>query len=565
MIGRRHLAPSETSVAFVDAKAEYRAASRDRFVRRRNGHPMGAGADWHYRSDSDFLRIMEDARDMDRNDALIGAIIDRAVDNTLGDGFALDPDTGDESLNRELAERWAEWAAEPGLCDTAGERTFAELETCVLRQTFIDGDAFVVLTDDGPLDVVEAHRCRTPYSVRHRESVVHGVEMDAHRRRLRYWFTLEDIAPDQSVAKVNEVVRVPAYDADGYPVVLHVVTRHTMRRSSQTRGVSALAPVFSKVTMLEDIDYAKLVQQQVASCVTIFRKRDVAFDTKAFGLTPAALGPERAEVSSALDSMFSRNVQRLEPGLEVAGLPGEEFQGFTPNIPNQGYFEQVRWTLQQIGVAVGVPLILLLMDASETNFSGWRGAVDEARKGFRRNQRRLVERLHRPVYLTMLRRWMREDADLYARASAVGDRFFRHRWNAPAWRYINPKDDAEANHLRVKTLQTSPRRMHDEIGQDFADVLRETIADNSAAIEQAIVAAQAIEARHGVAVSYREVLFLTEGESVTTKQLAADAGAKGAPADAPAPRRTTEAPDSTRPPPKRNGSAHRLNGVMPHA
>jgi hypothetical protein len=166
--------------------------------------------------------------------------------------------------------------------------------------------------------------------------------------------------------------------------------------------------------------------------------------------------------------------------------------------------------LQIIGVNLGLPLCLVLMDGSETNFSGWRGAVDEARKGFKTNQTNLQNRLHRPVYEFKLRQWIAEDRALQAAAKASGVDIFGHRWNAPTWQYIDPVSDAQGDALRIQNALTSPRRLHAEGGRDWEEIADEIVADMSYAVTKAKVKAQQINAalKDGAPVHWRELISL---------------------------------------------------------
>ena len=67
--------------AFNDIRADWNMSRESRFVRRRTGLPSsyGASADWHYRNENDYYNDIEKARDMDRNDAVVGQTVDRAV------------------------------------------------------------------------------------------------------------------------------------------------------------------------------------------------------------------------------------------------------------------------------------------------------------------------------------------------------------------------------------------------------------------------------------------------------------------------------------------------------
>ncbi len=196
--------------------------------------------------------------------------------------------------------------------------------------------------------------------------------------------------------------------------------------------------------------------------------------------------------------------------MEIIGKPGEKLQGFSPNVPNAEYFTHVKLMLQMIGVNLGLPLCLVLMDGSETNFSGWRGAVDEARKGFRANQRNLVNRLHKPVYQWKLSQWIAEDSDLRSAADQLGAEFYRHKWNAPRWSYIDPVGDAQGDQLRLQNGLTSPRRLHAERGAEWEEVADEIVADMMYAIEAAKRASQSINAKFndGQPVQWRELINL---------------------------------------------------------
>ena len=208
----------------------------------------------------------------------------------------------------------------------------------------------------------------------------------------------------------------------------------------------------------------------------------------------------------------TRQLEGVSPGMEVIGQPGEELQGFSPNVPNSEYFQQVKLILQIIGVNFGLPLCLVLMDGSETNFSGWRGAVDEARKGFVADQMNLVRRLNRPAYIWKLSQYLKETKDPAIKKAArkLGDGIFRHNWNLPTWSYIEPVADAEGDATQLKNCLTSPRRLHAARGKDWEEIAEESIADNSFAIEAATKQAAKINAAfpNSPAVTWRDLIAL---------------------------------------------------------
>lgn len=485
-------------------RADYTAARASRYRRRRNVPGGGSGADYHYRSEGDYLRVLEYARDMDRNDCIVGQTVDRAVVNAIQQGFTPDPQTGDETLNKDLLARWYGWADDADECDLAGEMCFYDFEQLVYRASLVDGDTFPLPTTAGALQVIEGHRCRTPSGTK--KNVVHGVRLDEFRRRVEYWFTRDDVDPTQSVKRVGDVYTVPARDDEGRRQVFHVFNP---KRISQTRGVSALAPVFDVLGMFEDINFAKLVQQQTVSAFAVFRQRASDFA----GGMPGATGEE--ETTSLGDSGGnSMTTMGVRPGEIIYGQPGEELKGFSPNVPNAEFFEHVKLILTLIGVNLGLPLALVTLDASQTNFSGWRGAVDQARMGFKRNQKWLIAKFHRPVWRWKVGQWAAEDPALRAAGERID--IYAHRWKEPRWPYIQPLDDAGAQLLRVRNALTSPRRIQAEQGADWDEVADELVADNAAAIRKAKTVAQEIndEFDDGQPVHWRELISLPAPEGL---------------------------------------------------
>lgn len=505
--------PTITS-AFDQARSDYAAAKRSRYKRVRTGlDPHGSGADYHYLGGLDYWRMLEDARDMDRNDPAVSPLINRACDNTVQSGFALDPQTGDKGLDGELWARWQEWTTTPDLCDLTGESTFAELEWLTFRNMLVDGDIFVLPLENGALQTIEAHRVRTPTNTK--LNVVHGVHLNQLRQPLEYWITKEDIGLRHAIRKVGEVTKYPARDAAGHKQVFHLLQ---LRRKSQTRGVTALHPVCDVAGMFDDINFAKMVQQQVVSCFAIFHELELGADP----LIPSVTG---ATTADTYRDGGSRETQGVAPGMRIRGRPGEKLTGFSPNVPNQEFFAHVKLLLTLMSINLGLPLALALLDPSETNFSGWRGALDQAKLGFRRNQATLRDRLHVPTYRWKVRQWGADDPAI-AKAIQSNPQVFNHLWKLPTWPYIEPLKDASAQLLRQRNGLSSPRQIQSENGREWETVADEIVADNAYAIRQAKQQAAAInqEFPDDESVHWRELISLPTPDGIQLALGASDAG-----------------------------------------
>lgn len=498
-MGRRGGCNFTLQEAYSELRSDYNAAKETRFRRRLTGvQSSGSGADYHYRSESDYLRMLELARSIDRNDPVVGQAVNRVVQNVLQQGMRLDPDTGDDALDADLKERFRDWS-KPQNCHAAKEHSFHKLAKLTLRARIVDGDTFHLLRDDETLQPVEGHRCRTPMNTK--RPVVHGVMLDPDtRERREYWFTKEDVNPMRSLRLVSEVVQVQARDEDGNRNVLQV---YDPKRFTQTRGVTAFAPIVDVIGMHDDINFAKLVQQQIVSCWAIIR------ETPADWVGVRESEQQGAETTETLSDGSVRTLQGIAPGMDVQLRPGEKAMGFSPHIPNAEYFEHVTLMLTFIAVNLGLPRHVLLLDPSDTNFSGWRGAIDQARQGFKEIQDDMIEQFYTPVYEWKLRQWAASDAALRRAAERAQARFFRHFWVPPFWQYIEPNKDASADKLIIDNRLNSRRETLARRGLDIEEVDADIVSDNTRFIEQCLIAAAAIQTRHPESgVTWRDVAFL---------------------------------------------------------
>ena len=480
---------------FQHLRGDYDAAKQTRFKRKRTGVlSTGSGSDYHFRTESAYFGMMETARDLFRNHCLIAQGVRRLVANILRGGFGLDVNTGDESIDRDIASRWNAWAADPDRCDVAGEQDFHGLEKLAFQSVIVDGDILSIPTPSGAIQQVEAHRLRTPRSTT--RNVVHGVLLDQYRRRLQYWITKENIDAMQPVPLVNDVRQIDARDPKtGDRQVFH---HYMPDRVSQTRGITAFAPACDTAGMGDDLMFAQLVKAQMAACVTLFR--ELATESQS-GLP----GQGMEETTETRPNGTTRTLAGWQPGLEVFGWPGEKLIGFSPNVPNAEFFQHAMLILTIVAVNLDLPLAVLLLDPSKTNFSGWRGAMDQARQRFTDMQRWFGSSFHTPIYRWKVRQWMAKDAALRAAAKRTGIDIFGHRWQAQGWPYIEPVNDAMGDVVQERNLLNSHRRLAAARGINWEDLLNEIIADRVRIITKADDAAKLLAKERGLDVTWRDL------------------------------------------------------------
>lgn len=469
----------------------YRMARRGRHSVKVNGSTQGESADQDYASEADYFRMVAIGRQFDREDLVAGATVNRLVANVMQTGFGYDPKTGDKEANKIIKARWSAYESSAQDVDVTGERDLHTLARLLFRDSVVSGDIFATKLNDGRQQVFEGHRCRTPHNLGGdaKKLCIHGVQLDGLRRRTAYYFAKDDIALNSSVS-MNAVETVPAYDELGHANVLHV---YHPKRSTQTRGVTKFAPISDAVPMHADIQFAKMVQQQQVSVWAMLRQRMLGFEYPDGVTENTTTEPDPCRAGQ------TRAIMNVSPGMMYTGYPGETITGFSPNVPNPTFFDHARQMQQLIGINLDIPLVMMLLDASETNFSGFRGALEQAKLSFVALQQWFAIVYYRPVAMWQMRLWSDPNSPLadpfIVRLRERGINVFAHEWQYPTWPYIQPVEDATADQIKLRTGMTSLRRAHLARGMDYDTVMDEIVADRKAMIVAAKTAAAEINAQ----------------------------------------------------------------------
>lgn len=505
--------PESYAEAFRELRNEFRAdyaiGENSRFLPSPRGvHSTGSGADYHYRSETKFLRAIERARHYDRNDMVVGQAVNRLCANLLQTGYNLDIQTGDEKLDADLDAMFWEWADSPDACDLEGEKTFADLEFLTLRHTVVDGDVLALLRSDGSIDLAEAHQLRTPAYFR--DKLVHGIQLDDKRRRLAYYVMAESLDPLQPARRGDKYTRYAARDADGERNVLHL---YDPKRYSQRRGVTAFAPIGEPIGMHGDLQFATLVKAQQAACWSVIEEQS--------GIVPPNTGgPTKTgnQTTETLDDGSTRTYQGTTPGMRIKLPPGVKATGFSPNIPNPEFFPHTMMLLTFIAINLDLPVHVLLLDPSKTNFSGWRGAIDQARIRFRQIQQWHIRKFHSPVYRWKLQQFAELDGHIAAAMKRLGTKFFNHSWQPDAWQYIEPNKDATGDLVQTSNLMMSETRRCNRLGIQFRPETQQIISDRLWRIEQAHLACEALNQKYpAIEVTWRDIVSLPTPQGMSGK------------------------------------------------
>lgn len=353
--GLLYVVSPRMALANRQARAEYerfsyRNARSDRLRKTRTG--LGGSGD-KQASAADLWTLRELSRDLDRNNCIASGILDRAEEAIIGSGLPIHFDSGSKLWN-EQAELifWDWWMNE---ADIRGLMSGPQIERTAFRSVNTDGDILAIKTKGGRLQFIEAHRIITPRELTQDVSVINGVKVDHTGRPLRFFVAPETRSVSYRNLNLADMDVVEAGDA---------FFTVKPRRFSQTRGV----PVFAtNLALFEDID-AYLEASLVAA------KTSAAF---VMAITRKEGGKVGIDNSVAATDSAGNNYREeyIRPGRIEYLQDGEDVKGISHTQPGPQFAQFITQLLRFSGLNFGMPLEVLSLDFSRTNYSSARAAM----------------------------------------------------------------------------------------------------------------------------------------------------------------------------------------------
>ena len=302
-----------------------------------------------------------------RDNFVFRSAIDRMVFNIIPGPFSIQAKTGDPGLD-EIIENgiWKEYAKKP---EVRGLWNFDELARLILSELLIVGDVCAVKRSSGLLQVMESERIKRISTSRDTRTT-DGVEVDSDGKPIAFHFTG---TPGRPGARVS---------ADS---VIYVHGLH--RRISQTRPVPPLQSILSNIHRLNMVlDNEAMAWSILTSFAMSITKADA-------GLQGGGATDTYADSKSIQDRFVD-----VQQGIVYNALPGEDIKGIDRNIPGSNFGNSVLAYMKLIAMSLGMPIEVLMLDWSTTNFSSHRGAREQFFTTLRAWQSAIVGQFISPVY-----------------------------------------------------------------------------------------------------------------------------------------------------------------------
>ena len=380
------------------------------------------------------------ARQLDRNNIIASGMLDRAEDNIIGTGMRLQVRTPNTEFNERAEEMWRRW--EP-TADVQGLRSFTDLERLILRAHLRDGDVGIVLVGDGRLQPIEGDLIRTPDG-RNRDrkaTIIDGVEVNRFNRPVRYHIS----------TRINGKASSDSVDANDF------VFLPRLKRLNQIRGEPAFSQVFPLFDQIDGYVEAAVIAARMAAMFGLLIHTQSG--------APGAL-PTRKDSGGT-----TRPELEMEPGMVHYLGMADEIEQIKPQQPTQSFPDFLAMLLRFCGVSIGLPLELVLMDFSRTNFSSAKGSLLQAYRHFRCVQNYMIDRFYTRIYRWRVSKWIKAgdlpDPGTDAKGRPIA---WQHVWVPAGWQWLDPVKEAQAIALKLDLGLTTRAIEATSLGFDFEEL-----------------------------------------------------------------------------------------------
>jgi lambda family phage portal protein len=383
-------------------------------------------------------------------------LLDRALDNIFGANFDFIPKTGDDDLNKQVKDYIDERMLAEN-CDAAGVMDFVDMAKTALRAIWNDGDQLLVKKGDGSLIAFESDQVGTPTGGDTKgKRVVQGVELNEFNRPTGYWVKQRNTTSDHgNVDSSKQYKRVSAKNAI-FPAF--------RKRAGQSRGLSFLAALLGTFERANNyLDFEQFAAEQNSMFGWKIKKKPD--DT---GDLSGMVDNTDGETDDVWDKM-----QKMTQGLMLELEPDEDVEMFGAERPGNNFTDYIVMCCRIIGVGIGYPLELLLLDFSKTNYSSGRMALSEAKRMFRTWQRFGKTKICLPWYKWQIDRGI-ASGELPARSELYNVRL---QW--PGWEMVDKLKEAKGDDIsilnRTKSRSSCIRDRGEEPREVFEEIAAETL------------------------------------------------------------------------------------------
>ncbi len=414
----------------------------------------------------DRPRLLAQSRDFYRNNAIYNGMIKRAVSYIIGTGFTLQMTSPSDSYNKKVEALWNQDWRRP---EVRGLLSGRKVESMVMRELLLCGDTGAIKTNLSLIQLIEAEQ------IAGKGVNSDGIEKDTLGRPTKYFVSR------YKQGRVNRSTATGVSPDD----FLFIAEPD---RPSSTRGVPPAQAAFAMLHRINDVCDSEAISWQLLSRMAVAIIRD---DGASLGYNTSKDDPNKSS-SQDVGSLTTR-LTELDYALIFHGEPGEKVEGIDRNLPGKDFPASIRMFLRLLGLPLGLPLEIILLDWTKSNYSQSRAVLEQAYQMFNDWQISLVDYFLDPILEWKMAQWI-SDNELTERKKGG----LNHNWISPTFPWIDQLKEVKAYGGKVDRGFALHADVLKSLKKDRADQMDARVLE----VEDAIERAKKITEKTGVKVPW---------------------------------------------------------------
>ncbi|MGA1979472.1 MAG: phage portal protein [Sedimentisphaerales bacterium] len=419
------------------------------------------------------LPLQNQSREFKRDNPIYDGMIARATGYIIGNGFSLQAKTGVTNLNNTIEKRWKNFWKRP---EIRGILSGPECEETTCKELLTVGDTGVLKTNIRKIQLIESEQ-------------ITGKKGYA------------DDGIEKNSLGVPTGFFVGGYNKNGF-IDKRTITRYSPEdflfltkpdRPSSIRGVPPCQASFPMLHRINDVCDSEAIAWQLlarlAVSVTRQQGKNIAF-------LESKTDPNKKTDANELTTRLTE----LDYALIFHGEVGDEIKGIERNLPGKNFSESLIMFLRLLGLPLGLPLEVILLDWTKSNYSQSRAVLEQAFVTFMKWQFKIADFFLTPVFEWWLAGEIGEGEGL-----KETDTIYEHDWIKPTFPWIDQLKEAQAWGEKLDRGLTLHQKALKSLGADREDEMNEREKE----IKDAIERAQRLKKETGIEVPWQHFAGLT--------------------------------------------------------
>ena len=398
----------------------------------------------------DRIKLIAQSRDFIRNNPIYKGMIERAAGYITGSGFVLQS-MASKKTAKKIETLWNDFWRRPEIKNILSGRG---VEKMVARELLTVGDTAAIKTKSKKIQLIEAEQ------IAGKNQNGTGIETDKYGAPIKYFAggyaqsgavdkrTIKPFTPEQFM-----FLAIP-------------------ERPSSIRGVPPCQSAFPMLHRINDVCDSEAIAWQMLArfAVSITRKQGAKFGH-------IGSRPDPNKTGTDTSGHMANRLTELDYALIFNGEEGEEVKGIERNIPGQSFSESLTMFLRLLGLPIGLPLEIVLLDWTKSNYSQSRAVLEQAYQTFVDHQNRIAEFFLTPIFEWKLAQWIDE-------GQISGRDIINHEWIKPSFPWLDKLKEVKAYGEQVEKCFVTHQTVCKSLNSERTDVVDARAVEIVDAIER---------------------------------------------------------------------------------